>query len=106
MGIGLGILLLVLGAIFTFALQVDIPGLGDSTLGLILMGTGLLTALFLFGAVGALVLSFMKTHQRQNQRHVVESRGRGTGDSFQQRAPAHQRPRPPVDQGGPGNFTV
>jgi len=96
MGIGLGILLLVLGAIFTFALQVDIPGLGDSTLGLILMGTGLLT----------LVLSFMKTRQRQNQRHVVESRGRGTGDSFQQRAPAHQRPRPPVDQGGPGNFTV
>jgi len=42
MGIGLGVFLLVLGAILTFAVNVDIPGVSDDVLGWILMGAGLL----------------------------------------------------------------
>ena len=64
MRIGLGIFLLVLGAIFTFALQVNIPGLGEYTLGLILMLAGVLT----------IVLSFVMGEQRRKRTTVVEDR--------------------------------
>jgi len=64
MRLGLGIFLLALGAIFTFALQVDIAGLGEYTLGLILMAAGALT----------IVLSLVVSKQRQRSTHVVEER--------------------------------
>ena len=40
MGIGLGIILLVIGAILLFALNVNIPFVSDDTLGIILMVAG------------------------------------------------------------------
>ena len=64
MAIGLGVVLLVLGAIFTFALEVGIPGLGEDALGLILMAAGVLS----------IVLGFFQLHSRQHQHHVVEDR--------------------------------
>jgi Domain of unknown function (DUF6458) len=42
MYIGLGIFLIVVGAILVFALNVDIPGVGDDTLGWILIVAGAL----------------------------------------------------------------
>lgn len=54
MYIGLGIVLIVLGAILAFALKIDIPGVGDDTLGYILMAAG----------VVAILLSFAMTRRR------------------------------------------
>ena len=54
MYIGLGIVLIVLGAILAFALNVDIPGVGDDTLGYILMIAGVI----------AILLSFAMTRRR------------------------------------------
>jgi len=54
MYIGLGIVLIVIGAILAFALNVDIPGVGDDTLGYILMAAGVL----------AIILSFLATRRR------------------------------------------
>ncbi|GAA4410842.1 hypothetical protein GCM10023168_30990 [Fodinibacter luteus] len=54
MYIGLGIVLIVLGAILAFALNIDIPGVGDDTLGYILMAAGVL----------AIILSFVATRRR------------------------------------------
>jgi hypothetical protein len=54
MYIGLGIVLIVIGAILAFALNVDIPGVGDDTLGYILMAAGAL----------AILLSFLATRRR------------------------------------------
>lgn len=42
MGYGLGILLVVLGLILIFALDVDLPGVSDDTLGWILVLAGVL----------------------------------------------------------------
>ncbi len=54
MYIGLGIVLIVIGAVLAFALKVDIPGVGDDTLGYILMIAG----------VVAILLSFAMTRRR------------------------------------------
>ena len=54
MYIGLGIVLIVIGAILAFALNIDIPGVGDDTLGYILMAAG----------VVAIILSFAMTRRR------------------------------------------
>ncbi|HET9021029.1 MAG TPA: DUF6458 family protein [Ornithinibacter sp.] len=54
MYIGLGIVLIVIGAILAFALNIDIPGVGDDTLGYILMAAGLL----------AIILSFAFSRRR------------------------------------------
>lgn len=62
MGIGVGVVLLVLGLIFTFALQVDIPGLGDQALGWILI----------FGGVVSIALGLVMNRQRTESRHVEE----------------------------------
>ncbi len=64
MGIGVGILLLVVGAVLYFAVEVDIPGLEDNTLGMILMIVGAL----------AIVLALVMNAQRSRTRHVVEER--------------------------------
>ncbi|PRY52871.1 hypothetical protein BCF74_13111 [Knoellia remsis] len=52
MYIGLGIVLLVLGAILSFALDVNIPGIEDDTLGWILMAAGLAAILLSFAMRG------------------------------------------------------
>jgi hypothetical protein len=64
MGVGVGVLLLVAGAILRFAIQVDIPGVDDDTLGVILMVVGVL----------AIVLALVTTQQRSRTRHVEERR--------------------------------
>ena len=52
MYIGLGIVLIVIGAILAFVLQVDIPGMDDGMLGWILMAAGLLAILLSFAMRG------------------------------------------------------
>lgn len=64
MGIGVGILLLVIGAILYFAVDADIPFVADDTLGLILMGVGVL----------AIVLALVMNQQRSRTTHVEERR--------------------------------
>ena len=64
MGIGLGIVLLVLGAILLFALNVNIPFVSDDTLGIILM---------VAGAV-ALIIALVMQAQRGRTKHVQENR--------------------------------
>jgi hypothetical protein len=55
MYIGLGIFLIVIGAILVFALNIDIPGVGDDTLGWILILAGAL----------AIVLSLALANRRR-----------------------------------------
>ncbi|GAA3700270.1 hypothetical protein GCM10022204_16240 [Microlunatus aurantiacus] len=64
MGIGLGIFLIVVGAILLFALNVNIPYVSDDTLGIILLVAGALT----------LVLALVLQAQRGRTKHVQETR--------------------------------
>lgn len=59
MGLGLGIFLLVVGAILAFAVQYDPAGLDLDTIGFILMGAGVLT----------LLLAVLMNTQRTNTTH-------------------------------------
>ena len=52
MYIGLGIVLVVIGAILVFALNVDIPGVGDDALGYILIVAGVLAIILSFAFRG------------------------------------------------------
>ncbi|KGN31668.1 hypothetical protein N802_03130 [Knoellia sinensis KCTC 19936] len=52
MYIGLGIVLIVLGAILAFVLQVDLPFIDDDMLGWILIGAGLLAIILSFAMRG------------------------------------------------------
>ena len=66
MYIGLGIVLIVIGAILAFALKVDIPGVGDDTLGYILM---------IVGVIGLIMTAFIWGPRRTAARgDVVEER--------------------------------
>ncbi len=67
MGIGLGIALIVIGAIFLFALNVNIPYISDDTFGIILIVAGVLT----------LILAFAMMRQRGRTKHVEEARYEG-----------------------------
>ena len=69
--LGGGIALLVLGAIVAFVLQIDIPGMGDQALGLILMVAGL----------AAVALSFARRRQIASN-HTVVSRNQDATGSF------------------------
>ena len=64
MGIGIGIVLIVIGAILLWAVQVDIPFVTDDTLGIILMVAGIL----------AVVLALVMNAQRSRTKHVQENR--------------------------------
>lgn len=64
MGIGLGIVLLVVGAILYWAVEVNIPGVSDNTLGIILMVVGAL----------AIVLALVINQQRTRRTTVVDDR--------------------------------
>jgi hypothetical protein len=46
MGIGVGIFLMVLGAILAFAVQTDVPGVNVNSLGIILLLIGLVAVLY------------------------------------------------------------
>lgn len=48
MYIGLGIVLIVIGAILSFALEVNIPGISDNILGYILIAAGVVAILLSF----------------------------------------------------------
>lgn len=67
MGIGIGIVLIVIGAILLFALNVNLPYVTDDTLGIILIVAGIL----------ALILSLVLNAQRTRTRHVQENRYTG-----------------------------
>jgi uncharacterized membrane protein len=62
--LGGGIMLIVVGAILSFAVQVSIPGVGRYTLGIILMLGGLLV-------IG---LHFMMDNQRRHSTTFVDER--------------------------------
>ena len=67
MGIGLGIVLIVVGAILVFALDANLPFVSDDTLGIILIVAGVI----------ALILSLVMNAQRGRTRHVQETRYSG-----------------------------
>jgi uncharacterized membrane protein HdeD (DUF308 family) len=69
--LGLGVVLVIIGAIVLFVLQVDIPGLGDQALGWVLIVAG----------IAAIALSFAKSHQRTSRRTTV-SRDQDASGSF------------------------
>jgi hypothetical protein len=64
MGIGLGIILLVIGAILYWAVDVNIPWVSDNTLGIILMAVGVL----------AIILALIINQQRTRHTTVVDDR--------------------------------
>jgi hypothetical protein len=68
MGIGVGIVLIVIGAILLFALNVDMPFVSDDTLGIILIVAGAL----------ALIMALVMQAQRRSTRHVQENRYDGS----------------------------
>jgi uncharacterized membrane protein HdeD (DUF308 family) len=68
MGIGVGIVLIVIGAILLFALNVDMPFVSDDTLGIILIVAGAL----------ALIMALIMQAQRTRTKHVQENRFDGS----------------------------
>lgn len=66
MGIGIGIFLIAVGAIFVFALDVDIPAVEDYVLGWILIALGVLSIIL------ALLLNQQRSHTSHTSR--VEER--------------------------------
>ncbi|MGI8614805.1 MAG: DUF6458 family protein [Nocardioidaceae bacterium] len=66
MGIALGIVLILVGAALTFAVDINIPGVSDDTLGIILMVVGALS----------IILAFALQAQRAHTSHTsrVEER--------------------------------
>jgi hypothetical protein len=68
MGIGVGIVLIVIGAILLFALNVDMPFVSDDTLGIIFIVAGAL----------ALILALIMQAQRSRTKHVQENRFDGS----------------------------
>jgi uncharacterized membrane protein HdeD (DUF308 family) len=64
MGVGVGVVLLVLGAIIYFALETEIPLMETNTLGIILMVAGVI----------AIILALVMNQQRSHTKHVDERR--------------------------------
>ncbi len=64
MGIGVGVLLIVVGAVFAFALDVDVAALDGYVFGWILI----------LGGVLAIVLGFFMQAQKNRTHRVVEER--------------------------------
>ena len=68
MGIGVGIVLIVIGAIMLFALNADLPFVSDDTLGIIFIVAGAL----------ALIMALILQAQRTRTKHVQENRYEGS----------------------------
>jgi hypothetical protein len=64
MGLGLGIVLIVAGAVLMWALNVDLSYVDDNTLGLILFIVGIITV----------ILSLVLNLQRSRTTHIEEHR--------------------------------
>jgi hypothetical protein len=73
--LGAGIFLIVIGAIVSFVLQIDIPGLGDQALGFILMAAGLV----------AIALHFMSLHKRTTAHATTTRQADGQGGYVEDR---------------------
>ncbi len=67
MGIGIGIVLIVIGAVLLWALNVNLPFFSDDTLGIILIIAGIL----------AIVLALLMNAQRTRTKHTQENRYEG-----------------------------
>jgi uncharacterized membrane protein HdeD (DUF308 family) len=67
-GIGAGIVLIVIGAVLLFALNIDMPFVSDDTLGIIFIVAGAL----------ALILALIMQAQRSRTKHVEENRFDGS----------------------------
>ena len=67
MGIGTGIVLIVIGAILLFALNVNLPFVSDDTLGIILIVAG----------VATVILALVMNAQRGRTRHIQDNRYSG-----------------------------
>ncbi|MGZ4494216.1 MAG: DUF6458 family protein [Nocardioides sp.] len=74
-GLGLGVALVTVGAILTWALQVSIPYVDRTALGVVLMVVG----------VVAIILSVVMDLQRGRSRHVVEHRSGAPVERFDRR---------------------
>jgi H+/Cl- antiporter ClcA len=72
MGIGLGIVLIVAGAVLLWAVEFDLEFLDDDALGVILLAAGLL----------AIILALVINAQRTRSKHTVEERRYGDGDRY------------------------
>ena len=68
MGIGAGIVLIVIGAVLLFALNIDMPFVSDDTLGIIFIVAGAL----------ALIMALILQAQRTRTKHVQENRYDGS----------------------------
>lgn len=64
MGLGLGVVLVVVGAVLMWALQVNLSWVDDNTLGLILFIVGIVT----------IVLSLIMNVQRRRTTHIEQRR--------------------------------
>jgi uncharacterized membrane protein HdeD (DUF308 family) len=69
MGIGLGIVLIVAGAILLWAVNFDLQFIDDDALGVILLAAGVLT----------IILALVMNAQRARSKHTVEERRYGDG---------------------------
>jgi uncharacterized membrane protein HdeD (DUF308 family) len=67
MGVGTGIVLIVIGAVLLFALNVNLPFVSDDTLGIILIVAGVVTV----------ILALVMNAQRGRTRHIQENRYEG-----------------------------
>ena len=65
MYIGLGIVLIVIGAILAFALNIDLPGIDDDTLGYILIIAGVVAILLSFALARRRPVGFTTTRESQ-----------------------------------------
>ena len=79
MSIGVGILLFVIGAVLAFAIEVDIPGIEDNTLGYILMLAGILVAVLSLALSRRSHRSVAVTHDSAGHQAVTERRTEGGG---------------------------
>jgi hypothetical protein len=90
MGIGVGIFLMVLGAILAFAVETDVPGINVNSLGVILLLIGLVAVVY--------SLLFWSSVTPWGRRRVVARRRLVDPD-----APVEviEEPPPPFDDGPP-----
>jgi hypothetical protein len=79
MTIGGGILLFVIGAILAFAIDVDIPGIEDNTLGYILMLAGVLVAALSLALTRRSHRTVAVTNDADGRQHVTERRTDSAG---------------------------
>lgn len=66
MGVGVGVVLVVLGALMLWTLEVDVLGVQADTLGIVVMVLGFLV----------MVLALIMNARRTNSRRIVEARRR------------------------------